>query len=160
MKSKTKVVGDAAGIVVVPSQKNAEYGYVLVVQDRIIFDDNGFMSKQPVSAIVKGTIEDLKSMGWKADQELEGKVVIKESLTPFSKKQPESDIKIAGKTEVVCTLKGAPIYRKTVYTTNLLAEDLFVKHDNTEEIVAKQAAMKLAEAGTIGKELPKKDFSL
>jgi hypothetical protein len=41
-------------------------------------------------------------MGFYAGQELPGTIVIEESLTPFNKKAPERDLKIAGETGIVC----------------------------------------------------------
>jgi hypothetical protein len=155
---KVKITADAAGNVIIQSSNNAEYGYVKVIQEKVIFDDNGFMTKKPVSALINGTLDDLQSMNWVKDQELEGKVVIREQLVPFSKKKPETDFKIAGKTGIVCTVKGAPIYRKTLYTTNSTMEDILCLHDNKDMIIAKQAELTAAE--TIEPTFSKPDFKL
>lgn len=160
MNTKVKVTSDEAGNVVVKSLNNPEFGYVKVVQERVIFDDHGFMTKKPVTALINGTIEDLQSMEWKKDQELAGKVVIREQLTPFSKKKPEVDYKIAGKTGVVCTVEGAPIYRKTLYSPLSTTEDTICLHDNRDMIIAKQAELTAAEA-IIGSTVSEKpDFKL
>ena len=61
-------------------------------------------------------------------------ILIKESLIPFNAKNPERDLKIAGDTGIVCRLEGLPIYRKTYYSTKANVDDIFVQHDNKEEI--------------------------
>jgi len=85
--SKVKIMADATGNVVIQSLNNEDYGYVKVIQEKVIFDDNGFMIKKPISALIRATMEDLLSMNWVKDQEIEGKVVIREQLTPFNKKK-------------------------------------------------------------------------
>jgi len=147
--TKVTVSADAVGNVIVQSISNPEFGYIRVSQDRTIFDDNGFMSKKPVSALIHGTVSDLQSLNWKKGQELTGKVVIKQSLVAFNKKKPEIDYKVAGKTGIICTIGGSPIYYKTNYSSNANVEDsLPIKHDNTEAIIAKLAELKVLEAIT------------
>ena len=139
MTSKVKVEGDSAGNIIVPSKNNPEYGSIKVTQKRIIIDDNGFGRPKVVTALVHGTIDHLKSFEWKAGKELDGKIIFKESLTPFNKKNPEKNYKVAGKTGIVCCIDGQPMYHKTFYTENLTAKDAFIldeegnimKHDNT-----------------------------
>jgi hypothetical protein len=143
MNSKVKVIADANGVVINQSQNNPEYGYVRVEQTRTLVDDNGFLRRKSVSALIQSTVSDLQECGFYAGQELPGNVVVMESLEPFNKKHPERDHKVAGETGILCTLEGAPIYRKTVYTTASNAEDVTIKHDNVDELrvaYAKQAA--------------------
>jgi hypothetical protein len=75
-------------------------------------------------------------------QELPGKILIKESLEPFSSKNPERDLKVAGDTGIVCRLEGNPIYRRTYYSVSSNAEDTFIQHDNVEELRAAYDASK------------------
>jgi hypothetical protein len=143
MNSKVKVLGDANGVVIHQSQNNPEYGYVRVEQTRTVVDDNGFLRRKAVSALIQATVADLQASGFYAGQELPGNVVIIESLEPFNKKYPERDHKVAGETGIICTVEGNPIFRKTIYTTASNAEDVTVKHDNIEELriaYAKQAS--------------------
>lgn len=143
MNSKVKVIGDANGVVINQSQNSPEYGYVRVEQVRTLVDDNGFLRRKSVSALIQGTIADLQESGFYAGQELPGNVVVMESMEPFNKKNPERDYKVAGETGILCTVEGAPIFRKTVYTTASNAEDVTIKHDNVEELriaYAKQAS--------------------
>lgn len=159
MDSKVRVAADATGNVVVQSQNNPEYGYIRVEQDRVIFDDNGFMSRRPVSAIINGLVSDLQSLNWKKDMTLPGNIVVKESLTPFSKKRPEADYKIAGKTGIICTVSDQPIYRKTIYTTVGNSTDVVIKHDNTEAIRNKFAEIQASESKSTAMQ-PSVDFNL
>jgi hypothetical protein len=133
MNAKVKVVGDAQGNVINQSS-NPLYGHVKVVQIRTVFDDKGFMRARPVNALIHGTIEDLKLAGYYAGQELPGKVIINESLEPFNTENPERDLKIAGKTGIICSVEGNPIYRKTVYSPFSNAEDTLIQHDNVEAL--------------------------
>lgn len=132
---KVIVSADAAGSVIVLSEKNPSmYGHIRVTQVRPVFEENGWVKIKPVSALVPGAISDLKALEWTKNQELEGKIIIKEQLTPFNAKEPNRDIKVAGKTGIICVENGQPIYRKTFYTSNLDAQDSLREHTNVEEI--------------------------
>lgn len=135
MKSKVIIVADATtGAVIHMSANNPEYGYVKLQQVRTLIDDNGFLRRQTLSSLIQAPVGILQEMGYYAGQTLEGNIIIKESLTPFNKKTPERDLKIAGKTGIVCTYEGQPIYRKTVYKTAANAADITIQHDNIEEL--------------------------
>lgn len=137
MNSKVKVTAEeSTGSVVVVSKNNPEWGHIRVEQTRISIDDNGFARKRNISALIHGTVEDLKSFKWVNGQEIPGKIIAKESLEPFNMNQPERDYKIAGKTGIVCCQDGQPIYRKTFYTLNSSSEDVLVSHNNVEDIRA------------------------
>lgn len=145
MNSKVKVTADEAGNVVIVSKNNPEWAHIRVEQSRIVIDDNGFARKRVISALVHGTVEDLKSFGWAKGVDLPGRIVFKESLEPFNTAQPERDYKIAGKTGIVCCQDAQPIYRKTFYTLNTSAEDISVAHNNIEDIRAAYATSVNAE---------------
>ena len=49
-------------------------------------------------------------------------------------KEPNRHLKIAGKTGIVCTVEGQPIYRKVIYSTKANAKDELIAHDNVEEL--------------------------
>jgi len=137
MNSKVKVTAEeSTGSVVVVSKNNPEWGHIRVEQTRISIDDNGFARKRNISALIHGTVEDLKSFKWVNGQEIPGKIIAKESLEPFNMNQPERDYKIAGKTGIVCCQDGQPIYRKTFYTLNSSSDDVLVSHNNVEDIRA------------------------
>lgn len=135
MNSPVRVSADEAGNIISQSS-NPEYGYIRLVQTKHIIDDNGFLRNREVSALLQGSMEDLQGMKLKAGQEVPGKIIIKESLSPFNFKSAQRDLKVAGATGIQCTLDGNPIYRKTVYSTASNAEDVFVQHDNVEELRA------------------------
>jgi len=106
----------------------------------MIIDERGFARKKRVSALIPGTVQDLKGFGWNASEQVEGKIIIKESTTPFNSEDPERDYKIAGKTGIVCTIDDEPIYRKAFFTFDLRAGDTTLAHTNSEHIKAAYAA--------------------
>lgn len=152
--SKVIVTADAAKNVIVPSKNSPEWGVIRVEQTRMVIDAGGFARKKKVSALIPGLITDLKGFGWNAGEEVEGKIIVKEQLTPFNEKDPERDYKIAGKTGIVCCVDGQPIYRKAFYTLNQEAYDVTLEHNNTEAIRAEYQAQK----GSVEEEV--KDFKL
>ena len=140
MNSKVKVVADAtSGAVIAQSQNNLDYGYVRLEQPRTVIDDNGFMRTRRISTLVHGTVTELQAANFYNGQELPGKIIVTESLTPFNKKDPNRDLKIAGDTGIVCTIQDQPIYRKTVYTLASNSEDVLIKHDNVDQLRAAYA---------------------
>lgn len=139
MNSKVIVTADATTNSVVNVSENPEWGYIRVQQVRTMIDDNGFLKRKSVSAIVPGLLSDLQESGFFAGQQLDGKIVVEESLEPFNKKTPERDLKVAGETGIVCTFGGLPIYRRTKYSLDGLATDTLIKHDNIEELRAAYA---------------------
>ena len=86
--------------------------------------------------MIPGTLSELQDSGFFAGQQLDGKIVVEESLEPFNAKTPERDLKVAGDTGVVCTLGGFPIYRRTKFTLDGNAQDTLIKHDNVEQLRA------------------------
>jgi hypothetical protein len=133
--SKVKVSADASGNHITKSSTPG-FGYIRLVQSRPVINEQNFLKIQTVSSLVHGKIEDLKALDWKPDSEIEGNLVIKESLTPFNKKDSERDLKIAGKTGIICFVDGNKIYRKVFYDQSGLIEDVLIQHDNVEEIRA------------------------
>ena len=161
MNNSVKVTADEAGNVIIKSENNPEYGHLRVEQTRMVIDDNGFARKRKLSALIPGTVEDLAGFGWSEGEEVEGKILIKESLTPFNSKNPERDYKVAGSSGIVCTGvdeetgEVKPIYRKHLFTFSTSAEDTTIEHVNGEEIQAAYAAAKSEEAIK-----PSEDFNL
>ena len=133
MSKKVRVTA-LNGVVITVSENNSEFGHVRVQQERSIYDERGWLRRKLVTALIPGSIVDLKAEDFQEGQELPGKIVIKESLTPFNKKDADKDIKIAGETGVVCRKGGKPIYIKCFYTEDANATDTLVAHDNTDEI--------------------------
>jgi len=142
MSNKVTITADKNGNVIGISQNNPEYGYIRVEQIATQINDQGWLRNTKRSALIKGKVEDLMACGYKKDQEISGKIVIRESLVPFNTENPDRDLKIAGDTGVVCRLDDEPIYRQAFYTTNLNAFDELITHNNSEEIKEVQAAQK------------------
>ena len=148
MKSAVKVTGDAAGNVVITSE-NPEFSYIRLEQKKLVVNDvTGFMDTKNVTALLHGKTVQQKDLGLKVGDEMEGKIITRESLVPFDKKNPERDIKVAGDTKVVLTVNGQPIYRKSFYTTDMSKSDELIQHDNVEAI---RIAKKELEAQGAGK---------
>jgi len=138
---KVTVVASQEGVVVRPNANNpeSEYGFIRVSQ-AVFTMENGFMRKSSRSALINGKKAELAEMNLRAGQELDGKIIVKESLTPFNKENPDGDIKIAGDSGVPCTLAGQVIYRKSFYVTDDTTDTL-IAHDNGDAIKAKQASL-------------------
>jgi len=137
MNSKVIVLADETTKTVVNvSKTNPNYGFIRVQQVRTMIDDNGFLRRKPVTALIPGTIDELEASQFFAGQQLDGKIVIEESLEPFNEKEPERDLKVAGETGIVCTLGGLPIYRRTKMSFDQTSADAFIKHDNVDQLRA------------------------
>ena len=140
--SPVTVAGDILGNVVNVSQNNPEYGYIRVQQVVTSFNETGWLKVSKRSALLKGKVEELTALDLRVDNELPGKIVVKESHEPFNPQTPDRDLKIAGDTGIVCRVGDQPIYRQTFYTQDINAEDTLIMHDNTEEIKEALRAMK------------------
>jgi hypothetical protein len=161
MDSKVIVVADeATGSVINVSENNSEFGYVRVSQTRTMIDDNGFLKRRIVSALIPGKIEDLQATGFYANQVLNGRVVVQEALLPFNQKNSERDLKIAGDTGILCTLGGLPIYRRTVFSFNEGLQDDLIKHDNVEELRAAYAASMKSNTSALKQAAVNDDFDI
>jgi hypothetical protein len=136
MSSKAIIVADATTGSVINMSSNPDFGYVRVEQAVNQYDDNGFLRRKKLSAIISAPIGDLQEAGYYAGQMLDGRVIIQESTSPWNEKNPERDLKVAGSTGIVCRLDGAPIYRRTLYTEKENVKDTLIAHDNVEELRA------------------------
>jgi hypothetical protein len=143
MLSKVYVTANEAGQVVVPSRDNSNYGHIRIEQKRTIITDKGWVRSKVLSALMHGTIDELESLGFMAGEIIPGKIVIKESLTPFNAKDPASDYKVAGKTGIVCMVGNQPIYRKCFYNQSGADIDETIAHTNSDAI--RQANIDLTE---------------
>ena len=134
MQSKVNILADDMGNVIRQSSNNSEYGYVRLQQDRVTFGNNGWVKKSNVSTLLHGKLEDLQSLNLEAGGTLPGKLIIRESLEPFSKNDPDRDMKYAGETGIVCCVDGQPIYRKAMFTADATAQDVLIAHTNGSDI--------------------------
>ncbi len=103
----------------------------------LAFAHNNGGVKRGQSALVSITVEafEKNKRYYKDGMEIPGNVRIVESLT----KELGMTQKFAGDAEnggIACTVKGAPIYRKTEFDPTGLLADVLIPHDNTEEISA------------------------
>jgi hypothetical protein len=143
MLSKVYVTANEAGQVVVSSKDNSNYGHIRIEQKRTVITDKGWVRSKVLSALMHGTIDELESLGFMAGEIIPGKIVIKESLTPFNAKDPASDYKVAGKTGIVCMVGNQPIYRKCFYNQSGADIDETIAHTNSDAI--RQANITLTE---------------
>jgi hypothetical protein len=158
--TKVTVLADQTTNAVINPSNNPEYGYVKVSQVRPMIDEkSGFLRPRVVTALIPGLVTDLQLMSFYAGQQLDGKVVIEESLAPFNSKTPERDLKVAGTTGIVCTVDGAPIYRRTKFSFDVNAQDTFVKHTNVEELRAAYAIQE-GTSSAINNARPAEDLSI
>lgn len=140
--SKVTVAADKNGNIIGVSTNNPEYGYIRVEQNAVQINDQGWLRNVKRSALIKGKVVELASCNYKEGDVIQGKIIIKESLTPFNIDNPDRDLKIAGTTGVICRIDDQPIYRQSFFTTNLNAFDELMMHNNNEEIKEVQAAQK------------------
>jgi hypothetical protein len=119
---------------VVNANANGNLGYVRVEQERYFCNKKGFLKKAVVSALMLGEHKILESIGFFNGQELQGKIVIKESLDPFNLQNPDKDYKYAGTTNIVCCQDGQPIYRRAFYNMDGTDTDEYVVHNNFDAI--------------------------
>ena len=131
--NKVKVVADEFGNVIRVSQNNPEYGFVRVEQDAIEVS-NGWVRRKVRSSIVPGLVSDLKAIGWKANQMLDGKITVKESTEPIMESNLDFGVKRAGQDGPVCLFEDQAIYRRTYYTLDTDDTDTFIQHTNADEI--------------------------
>jgi len=139
MTSKVTVKADEHGNVIVVSQNNPEYGSIRVEQSSHQINSKGWLKLTKRSAFIKGLVTDLVAADFKAGQQITGKIVVKESFTPFNPTNPERDLKIAGDTGIICRVDDQPIYRQSFFTSDNNATDELITHTNTEEIREVQA---------------------
>ena len=139
--SKVTVVADENGNAVRQSQNSPEYGFVRIVQDAVSYGSNGWVNRKQRSTLILGKMEDLEEIGFQDGQEMEGKIVVKESTEPFNTTDPDRDLKIAGSTGIICcTADGEPIYRTTFYDFSGTQEDTLIPHANGDAIREANAA--------------------
>jgi hypothetical protein len=156
MNSKVKVAANATtGAIVNVSENNPDYAYIRLEQTKAIVDDNGFLKNRTISALLQGDTQDLRDLAWFENQEVPGKICIKESLEAFNSKNPERDLKKAGDTGIICSVEGSPIYRKTTWDPTGTKVESYVQHDNVAELRAAYDAKQSNKALT-----PNDDFSI
>jgi len=135
-KSKVRVSADENGNIVRVFEGNPEYGYITIKQNAQVVNADGWINTQTRSCQIKGKVNELSDMNYKENQELPGNIIIKESLTPFNANNPSVNLKVAGDTGIICRVDDEPIYRQSIYTTDMTIEDELINHTNSDEIKA------------------------
>lgn len=137
------VTADASHNVINISE-NPEYGYIRLRQETVKIGKGGWLRLENRTALLHGTVQDLVKVNYQENQKLPGKIVVKEAFTPFNEKNPDRDLKIAGKTGIILKVDDQPIYRQTYFTTDLSETDELIQHDSEcrEEIREAMAAQR------------------
>ena len=99
--SSVKVVADENQNVLFISENNPEYGWIFVEQIATQIE-NGWLRNVRRKARIMGKVSDLQELGYTTDSDLPGKIIVKESFTPFNLENPDRDLKIAGSTGIIC----------------------------------------------------------
>ena len=150
---KVKVVADTNGNVVTVSPNNPEYGWIFVEQTATQFDA-GWMKTVVRKTRINGKTNELVEAKFVSGQEIPGKIIVLESLVPFNNEEPDRDLKIAGKTGIICRYEDQPIYRQSYFTTNVNSYDELINHTNRDEIREVMLAQKMLS------ELPSEEVAL
>lgn len=114
------------------SANKPDYGYIRVESSEgVQFAEGGWINNRVKSTLIKGRVVDLetwvKKTGIKVGSLLSGKIVIRESLTPFFDGQ---EPKRAGQDGEILHKDGQPIYRNTEFTLQFDKQDELITHDN------------------------------
>jgi len=141
-QGKVRIVADESGNVV-RMTNNPEYGYIMLAQKGTYIHDRWLKSENRTT-LITGKLSDLIQADFQADQELPGKIVIKETLQPVDPNNEERNQKIAGNTGIPCTIDGQRIYRTSFYTTDETEQDEYIQHDNTDVIREKSRELREA----------------
>ena len=152
MEKVTVIAADEFGNVIRVSANNPDYGFIRLEQNSVQIQ-NGWVSRKTKSAILPGLVSDLKFLAWTAGQELEGKIVVKESLDPIMKDNLDFGIKRAGENGPICVVEDQPIYRRTYYSLDLNDQDVYLQHTNVSEIRENNASKN---STPVAKAAPKK----
>lgn len=134
MQNKVNIVADDMGNIIRQSSNNAEFGHIRLEQQRVVFGNTGWVKSSNRSTLLHGKMDDLQNLQLDVNTPLTGKIIVKESLTPFSNNDPDRDLKVAGETGIICAVDGEPIYRKTFFVADVTAEDVLIAHTNGDAI--------------------------
>ncbi len=132
--NKVTIAKDAMGNTIRISKRNAEYSHIRITQERTDISGSGWMQTKTVSALIHGKTEEMKKSGIGRMKYLPGNIIIKEQHEPFSKSNPDRDIKRAGAGGPICRVDDQPIYRTTIYDSTGLKVDVKIEHTNSAEI--------------------------
>ena len=134
MQNKVNIVADDMGNIIRQSSNNAEFGHIRLEQQTVSFGNTGWVKSSNRTTLLHGKMDDLQSLNLNESTPLNGKIIVKESVTPFSNNDPDRDLKIAGETGIVCSVDDQPIYRKTFFVADVTAQDVLIAHTNGDAI--------------------------
>ena len=121
MNKVTVTTHPVTGEVITASKNKPEFGTIRVEESGLKIT-NGFANMKKRSAFIRGKIVDLK--GLRAGQQLDGKIVAKESFEPWFKDQTP---KINPTTSEVISVGGKAVYLTYEYTENAADADQLIK---------------------------------
>jgi len=110
------------GAVITVSKNNSQYGTIRLDSENVSFE-GGFVNKSRRTAFIRGKVEDLQSLNFKTGQMLSGKIVKKESFTPFYEGQRPKINPSNG--EIILT-NGEETFLDYTYTSDANAADVWV----------------------------------
>jgi hypothetical protein len=125
------------------STNSPDYGYIRVESSEgISFGNGGWLNANRKTALIKGKLSDLiafvKKNNVTEGYELQGKIVVNESLTPFYANQQPKLIPSTGEILYKETSNGKePIYRQTEFTVDMSKMDTLIQHSNALSAAAK-----------------------
>jgi len=120
------------GAVITVSKNNSQYGTIRLDSENVSLEGK-FMNKSKRTAFIRGKVEDLQSLGYKAGQTLGGKIMKKESFSPFYEGQRPKINPSNG--EIILT-NGEETFLDYTYTSDANALDIWVGSTNkVEEVV-------------------------
>ena len=134
MQNKVNIVADDMGNIIRQSSNNAEFGHIRLEQQTVTFGNTGWVKSSNRTTLLHGKMDDLQSLNLNESTPLNGKIIVKESVTPFSNNDPDRDLKIAGETGIICSVDDQPIYRKTFFVADITAKDVLIAHTNGDAI--------------------------
>jgi len=127
------------GAIITVSKNNSQYGTIRLDSENVSLEGK-FMNKSKRTAFIRGKVEDLQSLGYKAGQTLGGKIVKKESFSPFYEGQSPKVNPSNG--EIILT-NGEETFLDYTYTADNNALDTWVGSTNkvaeTQNALAEQA---------------------
>ncbi len=120
------------GLVINVSEKTPNWGSVMVAEDSFVIN-GGIINKQTRTAFFRAELATLNAMNLAAGSEfpIEGKLIHREATAPFYKGQKP---KTQGKDGGVLLYNGIPIYRETVFTSEIAEVDLLIKHTSVAPV--------------------------
>lgn len=150
--SEVRIMPDANGNVIRQS-KNPDYGFVVVKQEKTSISNRGWINTSSRTALIMGTIEDLKKQKFKKNSKLPGCIYVLEQTEPFSMVYPERSLKYAGDTGIVCiSADGEEIHRQTFYDPTGQTQDTTIAHVNGADISIANRAPKVTETEEVTEE--------